>query len=222
MKIIFFLISFYTTFIFAKLPNDVRWVRESKEYVALCNQVYANAIDKLQDTISPNNYSLNIINNNYAVVMDLDETVLDNSDYQVELYNKNEKYNPDSWDEWVVKEDAKLVPGAYEYISFLRNHNIQIIFISNRMHKRLQETKNNMLELGIYSDNDIYLLRLDRSDKKTIRRAEIFNSTGRMKGFKQFEIIQYLGDAIGDFEVDNLDRFGLDQFVFPNPMYGKW
>ena len=222
MKIIFFLISFYTTFIFAKLPNDVRWVRESKEYVALCNQVYANAIDKLQDTISPNNYSLNIINNNYAVVMDLDETVLDNSDYQVELYNKNEQYNPDSWDEWVVKEDAKLVPGAYEYISFLRNHNIQIIFISNRMHKRLQETKNNMLELGIYSDNDIYLLRIDRSDKKTIRRAEIFNSTGRMKGFKQFEIIQYLGDAIGDFEVDNLDRFGLDQFVFPNPMYGKW
>ena len=90
------------------------------------------------------------------------------------------------------------------------------------MHKRLQETKNNMLELGIYSDNDIYLLRIDRSDKKTIRRAEIFNSTGRMKGFKQFEIIQYLGDAIGDFEVDNLDRFGLDQFVFPNPMYGKW
>ena len=222
MKIIFFLISFYTTFIFAKLPNDVRWVRESKEYVALCNQVYANAIDKLQDTISPNNYSLNIINNNYAVVMDLDETVLDNSDYQVELYNKNEQYNPDSWDEWVVKEDAKLVPGAYDYISFLRNHNIQIIFISNRMHKRLQETKNNMLELGIYSDNDIYLLRLDRADKKTIRRAEIFNSTGRMKDFKQFEIIQYLGDAIGDFEVDNLDRFGLDQFVFPNPMYGKW
>ena len=222
MKIILFLISFYTTFIFAKLPNDVRWVRESKEYVALCNQVYANAIDKLQDTISPNNYSLNIINNNYAVVMDLDETVLDNSDYQVELYNKNEQYNPDSWDEWVVKEDAKLVPGAYDYISFLRNHNIQIIFISNRMHKRLQETKNNMLELGIYSDNDIYLLRLDRADKKTIRRAEIFNSTGRMKGFKQFEIIQYLGDAIGDFEVDNLDRFGLDQFVFPNPMYGKW
>ncbi len=222
MKIIFFLISFYTTFIFAKLPNDVRWVRESKEYVALCNQVYANAIDKLKDTISPNNYSLNIINNNYAVVMDLDETVLDNSVYQVELYNKNEKYNPDSWDEWVIKEDAKLVPGAYDYISFLRNHNIQIIFISNRMHKRLQETKNNMLELGVYSDNDIYLLRLDRSDKKTIRRAEIFNSTGRMKGFKQFEIIQYLGDAIGDFEVDNLDRFGLDQFVFPNPMYGKW
>jgi len=222
MKIIFFLASFYFTFIYATLPNDVRWVRESNEYIALCNQVYANAINKLKDTLSPNQYSLNILHNNYAVVMDLDETVLDNSYYQVELYNKKEKYNPDSWDEWVLKEEAGLVPGTYEYIRFLRNNNIQIIFISNRMHKRVEETKNNMKKLGIYSSDDIYLLRIDRADKKTIRRAEIFNSTGRMKDYKTFEIIQYLGDAIGDFEFENLDRFGLNQFVFPNPMYGKW
>ena len=222
MKIIFFLASFYFTFIYATLPNDVRWVRESNEYIVLCNQVYANAINKLKDTLSPNQYSLNILHNNYAVVMDLDETVLDNSYYQVELYNKKEKYNPDSWDEWVLKEEAGLVPGTYEYISFLRNNDIQIIFISNRMHKRLEETKNNMKKLGIYSSDDIYLLRIDRADKKTIRRAEIFNSTGRMKDYKTFEIIQYLGDAIGDFEFENLDRFGLNQFVFPNPMYGKW
>ena len=222
MKIIFFLASFYFTFIYATLPNDVRWVRESNEYIALCNQVYANAINKLKDTLSPNQYSLNILHNNYAVVMDLDETVLDNSYYQVELYNKKEKYNPDSWDKWVLKEEAGLVPGTYEYIHFLRNNNIQIIFISNRMHKRVEETKNNMKKLGIYSSDDIYLLRIDRADKKTIRRAEIFNSTGRMKDYKTFEIIQYLGDAIGDFEFENLDRFGLNQFVFPNPMYGKW
>ncbi len=222
MKIFFFLASFYFTFIYATLPNDVKWVRESNEYIALCNQVYANAINKLKGTLSPNQYSLNILHNNYAVVMDLDETVLDNSYYQVELYNKKEKYNPDSWDKWVLKEQAGLVPGAYEYIRFLRNNNIQIIFISNRMHKRVEETKNNMKKLGIYSSDDIYLLRIDRADKKTIRRAEIFNSSGRMKDYKTFKIIQYLGDAIGDFEVENLDRFGLDQFVFPNPMYGKW
>ena len=222
MKIFLFLATFYFTIIYATLPNDVRWVRESKEYVALCNQVYANAISKLKNTISPNKYSLNIAHNNFAVVMDLDETVLDNSDYQVMLYDKNEKYNPESWDEWVLKEEARLVPGAYEYISFLRNNNIQIIFISNRMDKRLEETKSNMKKMKIYSSDDIYLLRIDRADKKTIRRAEIFNSTGRMKDYKEFKIIQYLGDAIGDFETENLNRFGLDQFVFPNPMYGKW
>jgi 5'-nucleotidase (lipoprotein e(P4) family) len=222
MRIIIFLMTFSLTFIYAKLPNDVRWIKESKEYKALCHQVYNNAINKLENNIAPNKYSLNIVNNNYAVVMDLDETVLNNSDYQVELYNKKEKYNPDSWDKWVLKEEAELVPGSYDYISFLRSNDIQIIFISNRMHKRLEETKNNMKKLGIYSEGDIYLLRIDRADKKTIRRAEIFDSSGRMKGYNQFKIIQYLGDAIGDFEVETLDRFGLDQFVFPNPMYGKW
>ena len=43
-----------------------------------------------------------------------------------------------------------------------------------------------------------------------------------MKKYENFKVIQYLGDAIGDFENQNLDRFGLDNFIFPNPMYGKW
>ena len=74
-----------------KLPNDVRWVRNSSEYKAICNQVYSQAIDKLEKKLRHNNFSLNINNySNYAVIMDLDETVLDNSDYQVELISKNE------------------------------------------------------------------------------------------------------------------------------------
>lgn len=222
MKIILTLIIFNFTFIFGKLPNDVRWVIESNEYKALCNQIYNNAVNKLENKLLPNKFSLNIIPNDYAVVMDLDETVLDNSDYQVMLFNKKEKYNPESWDEWVLEEKAKLVPGSYNYINFLRENNIQIIFLSNRMNKRVQETKNNLKKLGIYSDTDIYLLRIDKADKKTVRRSEIFNSNGRMKNYKNFKIIQYLGDAMGDFENQDLDSFGLDNFVFPNPMYGKW
>ena len=222
MKIILFIIIFNASFIYGKLPNDVRWTRESKEYKALCYQVYNNATNKLKKKLVHNNFSLNIIDNNYAVVMDLDETVLDNSDYQVMLFDKNEKFNPKSWDEWVLLENAKLVPGSLDYINFLRENNIQIIFISNRMDNRVEETKNNLKKLGVYSDSDIYLLRIDKADKKTIRRSEIFNSTGRMNKHENFKVIQYLGDAIGDFENQNLNRFGLDNFIFPNPMYGKW
>ena len=74
------------------LPNDVRWVRESMEYKALCHQVYNQAIEKLRKKIRHNNFSHNINNNNYAVIMDLDETVLDNSNYQVDLFDKNESF----------------------------------------------------------------------------------------------------------------------------------
>ena len=205
-----------------KLPNDVRWVRNSSEYKSLCHQVYSQAIYKLEKKIKHNKFSLNTRQNNYAVIMDLDETVLDNSDYQVDLFDKNQTFNMDSWATWVEKEEAKLVPGAQKYINHLRKNNIQIIFISNRMHARLKSTKNNMKKLGIFSEYDIYLLRKDKSDKKQIRRNEVFSATGRMNEFDEFTVIQYLGDAMGDFNSKKHDRFGVDQFILPNPMYGKW
>ena len=90
------------------------------------------------------------------------------------------------------------------------------------MEERLQETKNNIKKLGIYSDNDIYLLRRDKADKKTLRRQEVFLCKGRMEGYQMFSVLQYLGDAMGDFESIDEIRFGVNQFIFPNPMYGKW
>ena len=205
-----------------KLPNDVRWVRNSVEYKSLCHQVYSQAIYKLEQKVKHNKFSLNTHKNNYAVIMDLDETVLDNSDYQVDLFDKNQTFNMDSWATWVEKEEAKLVPGAQKYINHLRKNNIQIIFISNRMHARLKSTKNNMKKLGSFSEHDIYLLRKDKSDKKQIRRNEVFSATGRMNEFNEFTVIQYLGDAMGDFNSKKYHRFGVDQFILPNPMYGKW
>ena len=90
------------------------------------------------------------------------------------------------------------------------------------MEVRIEETKNNLKKLDIYSEDDIYLLRRDKSDKKTKRREEVFLSTGRMEPYNKFIVLQYLGDAMGDFESLNNIRFGIDQFIFPNPMYGKW
>ena len=193
-----------------KLSNDVRWVVNSKEYEALCHQVYNQAKKDLT----------NIWIRGKAVVMDLDETVLDNSQYQIELHEKNETFNMQSWAAWVEREEAKLVPGVYDYISFLRANKVQIIFISNRMHERLEATKNNMKKLNIFSDDDIYLLRKDKEDKKDIRRQEIYSVTGRIE--KRFDVIQYFGDAMGDFPNKGNNKFGVNQFILPNPMYGKW
>ena len=79
-----------------------------------------------------------------------------------------------------------------------------------------------MKKLGIYSKDDIYLLRKNKADKKNIRRDEVFTSTGRMKEFDKYTVIQYLGDAMGDFNSKKYHRFGINQFILPNPMYGKW
>ena len=276
-----------------KLPNDVRWVRESEEYAKICESIFSRAYQEIEKRLNANsleimdydtilaslknnnerniskvicsknecigcysdeqkpsfkveipslsNYLIQKIkknkidykftadktafirSGNYAIIVDLDETILDNSQYQVMLYDKNEKYNPSSWSEWVNKEEAELVPGAKEFLDKVRSLGVNVIFISNRMDKNLNPTVKNLKKLKAFSKDDIFLLRLDKSDTKVIRRGEVYSQAGRMQEYPFFTVISYLGDAFGDFPKDDSECvWGENCHVFPNPMYGKW
>ena len=77
--------------------------------------------------------------------------------------------------------------------------------------------------LKIYDETDIFLLRLDKVDKKHVRRAEAINGTGRLQDIGPMKILGYFGDAYHDFpDESNTYIFGKNMFMFPNPMYGKW
>ena len=199
-----------------KLPNDIRWITNSSEYQILCEQTYKNAWDQLSTII-------NAADSQSAIIMDLDETVLDNSKYQIGLTKKNESYNPESWSSWVNLKEAELVPGAKEFIDDVRKTNVRIIFLSNRMAKNKLPTIENMKALEINEEDDIFMLRIDKPDKKHIRRTEIINGTGRMEEVGAINVIAYFGDAKHDFPDSNNEYiFGQNMFMFPNPMYGKW
>ena len=200
----------------AKLPNDIRWVVNSSEYDILCEQIYTNAWENLSAILKKSD-------SKSCIVMDLDETVLDNSKYQIDLTEKNESYNPESWSEWVNLKEAELVPGAKEFIDKVRATNVKIIFLSNRMEKNKIPTIQNMGKLEVISPNDIFLLRKDKKDKKHIRRNEIVSGIGRFEKLGPLKVLAYFGDAKHDFpEADNYYTFGQNMFMFPNPMYGKW
>ncbi len=194
-----------------KLPNDVRWVVNSNEYKKLCMQTYDQALKDISSIF---------IDGHSVIVMDLDETVLDNSQYQIELTEIGGKFSMESWAKWVIRAEATLVPGAKDFFDYIRKMNIQIVFISNRMDARLSSTIKNMKSLGIYDESDIYLLRLDKKDKKHIRRNEIFTGIGRMTSYGPKKVVAYFGDAIGDFP--NEIESNAKEYIFPNPMYGKW
>lgn len=199
-----------------KLPNDIRWITNSSEYKILCEQTYKNAWDNLSEVLKN-------ANSQSAIIMDLDETILDNSDYQVGLTEKNESYKPESWFVWVNQEEAKLVPGAKAFIDSVRTTKTRLIFLSNRMAKNELPTINNMKQLSIYEEEDIFLLRIDKPDKKHIRRAEVIDGTGRIKDIGPLTVLAYFGDARHDFpDPDDYYSFGKNMFMFPNPMYGKW
>ena len=199
-----------------KFPNDIRWVAKSLEYQILCEQTYKNAWDNLSEI-------LNQSNEQSAIIMDLDETVLDNSKYQIDLTEKGESYNPESWSKWVNSKEAELVTGAKQFIDNVRSTYTIIIFLSNRMAKNEAPTIENMKKLDIYNEEDIFLLRIDKADKKHVRRNEVTSGTGRLEQFGPMTVLAYFGDAFHDFPQENeIYIFGKNMFMFPNPMYGKW
>ena len=198
-----------------KLPNDVRWVTQSSEYTSLCEQIYSSAGLVLYDQFEGVDLPI--------IVMDLDETVLNNVQYQVELFETSETYNPTSWNAWVNKELATAVPGAKSFIlDFKQKYEGRIVFISNRDASTLKATRNNLDSLGLLFEEDVFLLRKDKEDTKIVRRNEVLEGVGRMEGYGPNSVLAYFGDQIGDFPNDTSFVFSLNKFMFPNPMYGKW
>ena len=198
-----------------KLPNDVRWVTQSSEYTSLCEQIYNSASLVLQNQFEGVDRPV--------IVMDLDETVLNNVQYQVELFEKSETYNPTSWNAWVNKELATAVPGAKSFIiDFKEKYEGRIVFISNRDASTLKATRNNLDNLGLLFEDDVFLLRKDKRDAKIVRRNEVIEGIGRMQSYGPNSVLAYFGDQIIDFPNDTSFVFSLNKFIFPNPIYGKW
>jgi 5'-nucleotidase (lipoprotein e(P4) family) len=200
-----------------KLPNDVRWVRQSAEYRILCEQLFHQATVAILRTVKAEKNSGNL-----AVVVDLDETVLDNSHYQVERWKAGLSFTQDSWSDWVNRKEAGLIPGAKAFLSTVRKKGVRVVFLSNRMNDNLKPTRENLQALGALDPRDLFLLRLDKDDLKEVRRKEVTDGTGRMKKVGPLKVIGYVGDQMGDFPSDRKLEFGKTNFLLPNPMYGKW
>ena len=213
------------------LPKDIRWVRQSVEYAALCKQTYFAAWQSVKKKAAT-------MQNDWAVVLDIDETVLDNSQYQVEIFERGESFSYASWNAWVEREQAQAIPGVKAFLDSVRALDAKphIVFITNRDAKTEQATKNNLQALGLWGEDDVLMGRRERADSKEIRRQEVRTGTGRSAGFGKRKIIALVGDQIGDFfepeegvsfdalkaEVLRHPDFGVRFFVLPNPMYGDW
>lgn len=200
----------------APTETAVRWVSKSKEYQAVCQQTYASAWEKVKEgakkTSSP-----------WAVVMDIDETLLNNSQYQIELNAKNASHSQEAWEAWVNRTEAKPVPGAKEFILKMRGlPNGRIIFLSNRFARNTEATRRNLQKHDLTAENDVFLLRKDKTDTKANRQREVAAGSGRMAPHVKMKILAWFGDAAHDFPDHPQLKWGSQKFMLPNPVYGNW
>ena len=191
------------------------------EYQALAYQAYNMAsmrIMEINDEYPEKN--------NLAIVLDIDETILDNSPYQAMLIHREINYDS-CWNEWCNSAIARPVPGALTFLHLADSLGFNIFYLSNRKEDFVKEgTIENMKKYDFpQTGEDHFLLRTSTSSKQE-RREQIE---------KNYEIILYCGDNLGDFyeDSDNSDErtrevkaprkeFGEKFIVFPNAMYGNW
>ena len=202
----------------APTGREIKWVRDSWEYGELTRQIYGQATDAVLAAADRQRGP-------WVVVLDLDETVLDNSVYQLERAAYGLPFDSVSWNAWVRRAEAGPVPGVADFIGAVRRAGGRIAFISGREESTAEATRRNLAALGLTQDGDLICLRDAASTyTKRIRRTEIRTGSGRCAWDGPVPAMLYLGDAMGDFPDADEEpgAFGVRYFILPNPMYGSW
>ena len=230
----------------------VPWVRESVEYKATALQAYRSAADALEALVTNPAWSALPQQTDgadlpTAVILDVDETVLDNVVYQD---RQGARFDRFTWDLWLAEREATAVPGAVEFLNRTRALGVETFFVTNRPCRtrpvsadpcpQEQDTIANMLALGIEVDREHMLLLNERPDwgrEKLTRRQALA---------KDYRIVMLFGDQLGDFVPcarsrivppcveaattnsrlalyrQHSDYWGNGWYMLPNPMYGTW
>lgn len=203
--------------------DAVLWFSTSAEMHYAALQAYDFATLKLKEALE----SKTQMKMPLAVIMDLDETVLDNSPYMMAEIANGRTFSPDTWLEWCAKADAKAIPGALNFITKCEEVGVEVFYISNRDIESFEGTFKNLTNLGINVTPDKVLLR-ETGSSKADRRDMVFAN---------YDVLLIIGDNLRDFsenfgmrignygkEVVDEERLNLKRnfIIIPNPMYGEW
>lgn len=214
----------------SKYPVDLKWVRQSVEFEAICLQTYRAAWESVKTQAAS-------VQQDWAVVLDVDETALDNSRYQEILFEQNREF-PYYWDDWVREEACPVIPGVKAFLDSVRSLGkfAHVVYITNRNGPLEEATRNNLQKTGLWQEGDVLLCQQSRQDTKEIRRNEVIQGTGRCEGLGKRTLLALIGDQLGDMEAypsdilpgeyksyyRDSDKWGSKYFMLPNPMYGYW
>lgn len=199
------------------------WYQKSAEMRALYYQCYRNAEAALAENLAASDKS-----KPGAVVLDIDETVLDNSPFQGWQVHAMKGYSHEDWARWVSEARASALPGALEFTRYADSMGVEIFYISNRDMDDIGATIVNLAAIGFPSADSTHLLLRGQTSSKTERRKFVE---------QDYEILLLIGDNLADmadtyekrgqdygFSVVDSEKelFGTRYIVLPNPMYGTW
>jgi len=215
------------------------WMQRAVEYRANALTVYALARIRLDEALGDRNWTAapgeqtgDFQNLPPAVVLDVDETVLDNSKYQVWLMQADQSFSTKSWNQFCAAQISAAIPGAVEFTRYAESKGVKVFYVTNRGAETEKDTRSNMEKLGfpLGGNVDTFLMQGEKPDwtgAKSTRRAVIT---------KDYRLLLNIGDNLGDFddryrssEADRVKAFeagiphwGKQWLMLPNPTYGSF
>ena len=202
------------------------WMRTSAEYRALAYQGYNVAMNAVKMAVTDPSHQRKPL----AIVLDADETVVDNTKLMGEsIVNGNGRFDAPWWRQAVYQGKSQAMPGAVEFLNEVHKQGVEIFYVSNRYAPvNLDVTIQNFKELGFPSVDKDHVLLFEKDSDKQPRFDAIA---------KKYYVVLYMGDNAGDFPIGTKGKtlaerngiidahkedFGTTFVVFPNPAYGSW
>ena len=243
---VFYLFAAHISATGEKIDNSVQaqsmlavlYAQSSAEYEANNLQTFAGAKLALEKALVNKNWTAAIEQKEDfsekppAVILDIDETVLNNIPFQARAIIKGESY-PNGWVEWMLEEASTSVAGVSEFLKYADSKGIKIFYVTNRIAIAEEATRNNLKKLGLPfdTDRDVLLMKNENgwtSDK--VSRRELIA--------QDYRILLLIGDQLGDFISLDEATSGMDSrkeiaakyeemwgkkwFIITNPIYGRW
>jgi acid phosphatase len=226
------------------------WVKHAAEYAAVSRQVYATATRALPGFIAdkswtalPGQTGANDLPT--AVILDIDETVINNVDFQIGFERPFANHKLDDWDR---VHTAHPVPGVVEFVVAARKAGVTTFFLTNRPCEprdgqacpQKQTVIKGLADIGIGTEPEYVSLANEQPDwkREKLVRRQLIGETHR--------VIMVIGDDLGDFVPcarkkvyapctepgtrasrdvaleKYAEYWGNGWYILPNPMHGSW
>jgi acid phosphatase len=219
--------------------NAVLWMQRSVEYKASALTAFALARIRLDQALADPNWtgapkeqagayqSLPT-----AVILDIDETILDNSGYQAWMALKGTTFDPKTWNAYVNTVTSLPIPGALEFAQYADSKGVKVFYVTNRTAEEEPATRKNLEKFGFPMGGNVDTMLMTRKQPdwgsaKGTRRAHVA---------RNYRVLLNVGDNFGDFvdeyrgnEAERLkvleqhkDRWGREWIMIANPSYGSF
>ena len=216
--------------------NAVAWMRTAREYSWASRQTFKAATAQMGIALADPNWDALAASERIhpaptkstAVIVDIDETILDYSAFQASLVRAQSGFDSAKWSAWVKSARATAIPGALDFLQAASAQGVRIFYVTNRGEELLDATLENLHQLGFPDASSSTVLMRGMllegcigGAAKHCRRQAIGHS---------HRVLMIIGDQLADFvtmtEGDSDDRYdqwiGERWFILPNPAYGRW